>query len=68
MSERDTVDLVGGAAITFKLVVRAKSLRGGEVAEAAGETRVLVHVNAQVTELLVLAGHCLAVQTPSLAR
>ena len=61
------MDLVGGAAITFKLVVRAKSLRGGEVSQAAGETGVLVNINAQITELLVLAGHSLAVQTPCFA-
>ena len=78
--------LVGAASITFKFIIRAQRLGGGEVSETVCHTRVLrnkviqvnnitpvmrlylVNVDTEVTELLVLAGDCLTVETPCLAR
>ena len=76
--------LVGAASITFKFIIRAQGLSGGEVSETVCHTRVLrnkgmieelsdtfcylININTKITELLILACHGLTVQASGLAR
>ncbi len=60
--------LVRAARVALELVVAAERLRIAEVPEAPGDGGVLLHVDAQVEEVLVLARHRLAVQAAGLAR
>ena len=57
MSKSYVCLLVGGAGITFELVVRAERLRRAEVPKAARDRRVLLNVDREVEKVLVLARH-----------
>ena len=59
--------LVGAAAVALELVVGAEGLSVAEVLEAGGDRGVLLDVDAQVEEVLLLAGDRLAVEASGLA-
>lgn len=58
--------LVGGTGITLELVVTAEGLGLAKVAKAAGDGGVLLHVDAQIQKVFVLAGHCFTIETSGL--
>ena len=60
--------LVGWALVTLEFVVTAQGFRVAKVLETACDGRVLLHVDAKVEKVFVLAGHSLTVQAPGLAR
>ena len=47
--------LVGGASITFELVVIAQGLGVAKVSQAARDGRVLFHVDAEIEKVFVFA-------------
>ena len=54
--------LVSAATVALKLVVAAQGLRVAKVPQAARDGGVLFHVNAEIKEVLVLAGYGFAIQ------
>ena len=59
--------LVCGATVTLELVVTAQRLRVTKVPQATCDRGVLLNVNAEVKEVLILAGHGFTIEASGLA-